>query len=176
MLLLIAVLAILSAASLFYLRYWRQRQAHIDDQKKYLPEQTDLRPLFAPDKQEIARIERMNRNEAEEAAKARIETRLDDEFSRAYNEWMASPSRRTTIGLLSVAVEGGRAERFSEAASEILRVHREAGIDGLTDNDMAALLDSHHKLLPVTERGSGALFWIKQEIASLRSGLKEKVG
>lgn len=176
MLLIIAVLAILSAASLFYLRYWRQRQAHIDDQEQYLPEQTDLRPLFLPDKQEIARIERANMREAEEAAKASLETRSNDEFSRAYDAWRESPDRKTAIGLLGVAADGGHAERFSTAASEILRVHREAGIDRLTDNDMAALLDSHHMLLPVTERSSGALFWVKQEIATLRSGLKEEVG
>jgi len=58
------------------------------------------------------------------------------------------------------------AGNFSRAAEEIITVFREHGIDRLTNSDLAALLDSHIGLLSVSERGSGAIFWLKQEVAN----------
>ncbi len=176
MFLLISVLLILSAAAVIYFFQTRQRPILTEKKRSYLAEETDLRPLFAPEKRDL---DRSIREENAGAAKLRNEAAAaerDSELELARRSWVASPGRKTTGQLIRLATDTKNADTFAETANEILRAHREGLINGLTDNDLAALLDSHYVLLPVNERGSGALFLIKQEIAKLRSSAQKEVG
>jgi hypothetical protein len=170
MLLLIAVLALLSAAFLLT-RFARRQTNQLTDQNTVLPlPPFGARPLFEPTDSEI-RLE----NKAKEAREivhredsARAETRAAVDAAMA--EWRNDHGRTTAAKLLAVTSEAGNADGFAKAAEEIVKIYRESGIAGLGDSDMAALLDSHLRLLSGAKAGSGALFWLKQEVARLRSG------
>jgi hypothetical protein len=170
MLLLIAVLALLSAAFLFA-RFARRQTNQITDQNTVLPlPPFGARPLFEPSDAEI-RLENKAKDAREIAIRedsARAETRAA--IDAALGEWQNHHSRATAAKLLAITAESGDAGDFARAAEEIVKVYRESGVAGLGDSDMAALLDSHLRLLSGAKAGSGALFWLKQEVARLRSG------
>jgi hypothetical protein len=176
MFLLISVLVVLSVAATIYFFQRRQPPSLIEKKTSYFPDETDLRPLFALDQAEIDRAIRQEKAMAANAEAASAKAELDAELEAARRAWLADPGRKTTAQLIKLATETKRADTFAETANEIVRVHRERRISGLTDNDVAALLDSHYLLLPVNERSSGAIFWIKEEIAKLRASLKDKAG
>ncbi|HEX3100729.1 MAG TPA: hypothetical protein VHQ01_02995 [Pyrinomonadaceae bacterium] len=169
MLLIIAVLAILSAAFLLF-RFTRRHDPELSDQRSFSIEPPpNARPLFEPSEKEL-------KQEADsEAARsiARREYRAKAEARAAVDDalavWRTAPDCRNAAELLRVTATSGLDGDFSRAAGEIIEVFRGSGIDRLTDNDLAALLDSHIGLLSVSERGSGAIFWLKQEVAKLRS-------
>ena len=83
--------------------------------------------------------------------------------------WRTSPTRQNTADLLKEAAEIGDAYLFSEVSEEIIKVFNEQGVGGLSPGELAALIDSHCRLLPQAERSSGALFWLKEETARLCS-------
>lgn len=94
---------------------------------------------------------------------------LRSALEKARLDWNAAPTARSTANLLEVATNSKRADTFAETAFEILQAFREGRISGIARDDLAALLDSHYRLLPASERGSGAIFLIKEEIAYLRA-------
>jgi hypothetical protein len=172
MLLLIAVLACIAAAFLL-VRYTNRQSLPSSETNRYKPiEPENLRPLFAPTdadlrarEQEQAEREAAKERALADAEKVEQEARL----RRLISAWRTSPDRQNTIDLLVRATETSEAEIMAEVAEEIIRVFNKQGIGGLSPGELAALLDSHCRLLPQTERGSGALFWVKEEIAALRS-------
>lgn len=172
MLLLLAVLACVAAAFLL-VRYTNRQSLPSSDTNPYKNlEPESLRPLFAPTDADMREYER---NEAErEAARQRAlaeATRAEEEarLRRLISAWRTSADRQNTIDLLVTASKTGEAEILAEVAEEIIKVFNEQGIGGLSPGELAALIDSHCRLLPQAERGSGALFWVKQEIAALLS-------
>jgi hypothetical protein len=172
MLLLLALLAALSAAILL-LRYVKRQDARsLEANQNYNLSAEMYRPLFAPTDEEMFALEREEaaRIEAEERPHAeQEEVAKHAEVWRLRTEWRAIPNRQNTADLLFLASQTSDAEVFSDVSSEILKVFRETGIGGLSPNELAELLDSHYRLLPQPERSSGALFWLKQEIAGLAS-------
>jgi hypothetical protein len=169
MLLLIAVLAVLSAATLLFLRKRRQRLTFTPNRPNYFAEETHLRPLFAPENADLERDE-LQKAAMKQAMIIEAENeRLRSNLERARRDWNAAPIARTTAALLEVATNSKRADTFAETAFEILQAFRESRLTGIARDDLAALLDSHYRLLPASERGSGAIFLIKEEIAKLRA-------
>lgn len=173
MLILIAVLAFASAAFLLF-RYARRQSLSVSNTNLNAIEPPNgARPLFAPSAADIAR------ETAEQEAKenARREYRASAEsiskIDAALREWRLSPDSRTTAQLLGLAAASTRSGDFENAADEVIKIFHESGIAGLTSPDLAALLDSHYRLLPGEARSSGALFWLKQEVARMRSEINK---
>ncbi len=161
MLLLIAVLALLSAAFLLA-RFARRQTNQLTDQNTVLPlPPFGARPLFEPTDAELRREEKAK--EAREIARREYSARREERAAvdTAFGEWRNGHGRTAAANLLAVTAEAGSEGDFAKAAEEILKVYREFGIAGLDDSDLAALLDSHLRLLSVREAGSGTLFWLQ---------------
>lgn len=172
MLFLFAVLATVSAAVLLIAHLIRQNNNPVKDNEISELPPPRLRPLFEPTADEIRAFE------SEEAEALHAETRAATTriisvqatiFGRQFALWSAAPTKQATGELLRVTVELGDAIAFAMVSFEIIRVFREGRISGLTADDLAALLDSHYRLLPAGASGTGELFRLKQEIAELRS-------
>ena len=133
---------------------------HIDGER--------LRPLFAPDEEELRAMERAE----EDAAKKLVAE--EERFERAeklasFEEfrqtWRKLPDRMNTIELFSRAAELESGEVFVEAVDEVLHERRPTG---WSDLELADLIESHFRLLPLEERTPGAGYTITQELAALR--------
>lgn len=166
MTLLIAVLAILSAAFLLF-RYSRRHGSLLSDQTNYLQEPHG-RPLFEPTEDELRHdaAQEQARLIAKRDYMARADAR--ELVERAVAVWRTDHDAKSAAELLRVTAESGLDGDFAKAAGEIIEQFHGPGIDGLTNDDLAALLDSHIGLLSMSERGSGSIFWLKQEVARLR--------
>lgn len=167
MLLIIAVLAFLSAAFLLF-RFARRHDSHLLPQNSVSSDPPlNARPLFAPTDEELKQKadEQKARSIARREYRAKAANR--SAIDKALAAWRAEPNRKHAAELLCLTAETGLDGDFSRAAGEILTVFHGSGIDGLASNDLAALLDSHVSLLPISERSSGAIFWLKQEVAKL---------
>jgi hypothetical protein len=168
MLLFIAVLAFLSAAFLLF-RFARRHNPQLLDQNSPLIEPPlNSRPLFAPTDKELKQEADQQKARVIARREYRAKAEARSIIDGALTAWRTEPNRKNTVELLRVTAEKGLDGDFSRAAEEILEVFHESGIDGLTNSDLAALLDSHIQLLPISDRGSGAIFWLKQEVAKLR--------
>lgn len=170
MLLIIAVLAFVSAALLLF-RYAKRQQPQISDKNRGLSDPPlGARPLFAPTDEELRRDAR--EQSAREIAKREYSARAESrkQIDAALLDWRENKDLKSAAELLNVAAESGRDGDFARAAEEMLAIHNESGIDGVSTNDLADLIDSHLMLLPNEERSSGANFWLKKEVAKLRSG------
>ena len=82
--------------------------------------------------------------------------------------WVANPNKKDASSLLLMASECGSAAIYSNAVSEVVREWNAGRLDGLSANALATLIESHLWLLPQTERMSGEVFVIKQEISALK--------
>lgn len=160
----------LSAAGiLFWITKRRNVQFPKNLQSTFSEPPIGARPLFEPTKLELKA-----ESDAEAArliagreyhANAERRSRVDAALER----WRTEHSKAAAADLLRVAVNDGMSGDLVRAANEITIVFRENGISGLTSSDLAALLDSHMRLLSDTERSSGAMFWLRQEVAELRA-------
>ena len=176
MLLIIAVLALLSAAFLLF-RFTRRHDPELTEpQYSSFDPPPNARPLFAPTDAEL-KLE----TDAEAARAIAKREYLARAASRsavdaALNAWRTSPNAETTSELLRVTAESGSDGDFARAAGEVITKFRKSGISGLSENDLAALIDSHIRLLSPQESASGAIFWLRQEAAKLRpvSGSDQK--
>ncbi|CAN5450355.1 hypothetical protein BH10ACI3_BH10ACI3_22610 [soil metagenome] len=169
MLYIIAVLAFLSAAFLLF-RVTRRQDIPLPVRNLISSEPPpNARPLFAPSDAELKHD--ADEREARDIGRREYRANATDRAAvdSALSVWRTEPDARSAGELLSVTAEKGLAGDFSRAAEEITTKFREQGIPGLTANDLAALLDSHMRLLSESERGSGAIFWLKQEVAKLRT-------
>jgi hypothetical protein len=170
MLYLLAVLALIAAAALL-VRYRQGFRPTKTNSFNSLPP-ANFRPLFEPTEDDLREFEReelaaQKTREFEAAEAARADREAD--LRRLLMAWRTSPSRQNTVDLLKEAADIGEADLFSEVSSEIIKVFNEQGVGGLSPNELAALIDSHCRLLPQAERSSGALFWLKEETARLCS-------
>ena len=168
MLLLIAVLASLSAAFLLFSNARRRDHELSFHRPISIEPPPNARPLFAPTDEDLRREtdEKAARSIArrEYRAKARARESIDS----ALLDWRADRSAKTAAELLRVVTSSGLEGSFSRAANEIINDFRAARLTDISESDLAALLDSHLRLLPAEERSSGELFWLKQEITDLR--------
>ncbi|HEV7643418.1 MAG TPA: hypothetical protein VGO50_05680 [Pyrinomonadaceae bacterium] len=160
----------------FYLK--NRRLSAPQDQRinLYPPDPRIYRPLFAPSESDLLASER-----AEEKAKqerAQEEKRLAAEKESAakmadtgelFTQWAKAPDTKRLGELLAAAAGTESAEFFSEISKNVIQIWHNKKIAGLTAADLAALLDSHLRLLPQQEMASGALFWLKEDIAALRN-------
>lgn len=169
MLLLIAVLAILSAAFLFWAKGRRARSEITSSVDQHRIDNTRLRPLFEPSQDDLdneARaVEARQIDAREDAKRAQADARIVDALDR----WRSSPSVSSAADALTLISEDGNGEKFSQAADEMMAYYRATDFQALSAASLADLIDSHIRLLPVSERGSGTLFWLKEEISRLRS-------
>jgi hypothetical protein len=129
----------------------------------------NARPLFTPSDKELRQESAAELSREIALRKSRTSAELSSRVDKAINDWRSMTDARNAAELLAVAAAGGRHGDFDRAAGEILGVFRKSGIPGLSASDVAALIDSHYRLLPAEERSSGALFWLKEEVARLRS-------
>jgi hypothetical protein len=83
-----------------------------------------------------------------------------------------SASRKDLIRLLHFAALSGSAEIFSAAVEDAVHISR--GLRDFTQTDLFQLAESEFRLLPQTEKASGAAFLLKQKLAKLRSEFQEK--
>lgn len=166
MLLLIAVLASLLAAFLLFRLAKRRPELTVHRTISTEPP-LNARPLFAPTDEDL-------RHETDEkAARAiarreyRAKAKAREALDSALLDWRAERNVRTASQLLHIAATNGLEAAFSRAANEIIEDFRASRLSGIAESDLAALLNSHLRLLPAEERSSGELFWLKQEIAKL---------
>ena len=171
MLLLFTVLAVLFTAVMAILIVKRQDQNLFKENPTQFIDGESLRPLFAPTDEEMRAFENEERARLEakaESERAEAEARQNAAVAEAVELWRRTPDRVSTISLLLAAARSESANVFGKIASEIFKVFNEQGIAGISHSDLAALLDSHFRLLPQQERSAGVLFGVKQEIAELR--------
>jgi hypothetical protein len=170
MLLLFAVLGLVAAAVVLISYLARQNRDPVGDSPVQTLPPANLRPLFAPTDDDLRKFERDERakiTDNAEETRARTAAERGVEIVSLTSDWASSPNKQTAIDLIHLAADHGDAEIFAGTATEIIRVFRSTGINGLAVGDLAALLDSHCRLLPAGEQSSGELFWLKQEIARL---------
>jgi hypothetical protein len=174
--LVIAVGLLIAFGFSFYLRS-RQISAPEDQRLNlYPPDPRIYRPLFAPSESDILAFERADEKVKQERAQEEKLRAAENEFAvktehtgTLFRVWTKAPDGKRLGGLLQAAAETESAEFFSEISTNVIQIWHSKKIAGLTAADLAALLDSHLRLLPQQEIASGALFWLKQEIAALRN-------
>lgn len=174
----VMVVAIGASAVLGFSFYLRRQSKRLQTKNQPLfQEPPRYRPLFAPTDEEIRALEREE--------KSRQAAKIEDEIRQAKEEkiklardfqkiWQNRPNTGNTIEFLRFAAESENAEIFSETARNVLNFWNDKKIDNLSAQDLADLLDSHLRTLPQQERASGILFWLKQEIESLRRKSEER--
>lgn len=149
----------------------RTRRLQSETSQKFIGDAPPYRSLFAPDEDELRLLERQESAErtAKAAEAARLSAVKKNQAVRDFQEiWASEPNKPNTTELFRLAAQSENAEVFSETAESVIRFRRENKIANLTSTDLADLLDSHFRTLPQQERTSGALFWIKREIETLR--------
>lgn len=158
----------------FYLRRKTKRfQSQNHTQFKETPH---YRPLFAPTDEDIRALKReeKTREDVKIADEIRQAKENKIKLARDFQEiWQDRPNKGKTIEFLRLAAASANAEVFSETARKVLNFWNDRKIDNLSAQNLADLLDSHFRTLPQQERASGILFWLKQEIQSLRRKSEE---
>ena len=175
MLYLFTILVVLSAIAALAIFAKRRNSNLLEQNPPKNFEAENFRPLFQPTEEDIRAFEReenaqMEAKKAEEARRILIEKA--EKWSELEKMWRVSPDRKTTIELLFLASQSENAKTFSKCAENVIKIWRENRIENLTALDLADLLDSHFRTLPQQERTSGALFWLREEIESLRSAVR----
>jgi hypothetical protein len=125
----------------------------------------DLRPLFAPDEDELLRDERERADSRSNQEQRSEKEKTLANFNEFRQTWRKSPGRGNTIDLLLRASQMKSGEIFSGTVTEILRTRP----GGLSTEELANLIESHFWLLPPNERTPGVTFAINQDVAALRS-------
>lgn len=166
MLFTIAVLAFLSAAFLL-LRFTKRRPEMSAQQSISSLPPVNARPLFAPSDEDLRHETDAKAARAIARREYRANAKSREAVDTSLATWRSARNARAAAELLRVSAASGLEGAFSRAANEILEDYRVSRFAGITESDLAALLDSHIRLLPAEERSSGELFWLKQEIADL---------
>ena len=127
----------------------------------------NLRPLFAPDDEELRALEC---EERKMLAARDVELRENERqkrlasFEEFRQTWRELPSRANTVELLFQASELERGDVYLETVNELLHKRSEV----FTNDEIAQLVESHFWLLPQSERTPGVTFTINRELAALR--------
>jgi hypothetical protein len=131
--------------------------------------ETHLRPLFEADEEEVRQLDAEDAEviDAEPVDDAR-EKRLA-KLEEIRQTWGENPDKRNTLELLAAAAETGVGELYAAEAGEVVGQFRKGKILGLSQLDLADLLETHLWLLPAEERISGEGFLVKQEVSKLRA-------
>jgi hypothetical protein len=166
MFLIFTVVFLIAAAIIIFVRR-RTRTPLLEDQTpKYLNGE-NLRPLFAPDAEELRALEGEERKMLEardvELRENERQKRLAS-FEEFRQTWRELPSRANTVELLFQASQLERGDVYLDTVDELL--HKRS--DLFTNDEIAQLIESHFWLLPQSERTPGVTFTINRELAALR--------
>ena len=166
MLVIFTVVLLIAAAIILFVRRQIRTPLLEDQTPKYLNGE-NLRPLFAPDDEELRALEREERKMLEardvELRENEREKRLAS-FEEFRQTWRELPSRANTVELLFQASELERGDVYLDTVDELL--HKRS--DVFTNDEIAQLIESHFWLLPQSERTPGVTFTINRELAALR--------
>ena len=155
----------------FYLNR-RTKRLNSENNKQFVNELPPYRSLFEPTAEELRALKDEESLQIE--AKREDESRqLLEEKAQTLNKfqkiWHDKPNKENAIELFRLAAESESAETFSQIADNVINIWRNDGLTVFTSKDLADLLESHLRILTQQERTSGKLFWLKQEILSLRT-------
>ena len=166
MLVIFTVVLLIAAAIIIFVRRQTRTPLLEDQTPKYLNGE-NLRPLFAPDDEELRALEREERKMLEARD---VELRENERqkmlasFEEFRQTWRELPNRANTVELLFRASELERGEVYLDTIDELL--HKRS--DLFTNDEIAQLIESHFWLLPQSERTPGVTFTINRELAALR--------
>jgi hypothetical protein len=156
--------------------YLNSRQISAPEDQRYITGTPNLRPLFAPSADDVREQEHIAREAEKELGREKEREahrqELSEKVARAKDfqaVWQGAPERSSAGELFRLAAMTGSVETYSEISKNVIQIWHDKKIAGLTAAELAGLLDSHLRLLPQQEMASGALFWLKQEIAALRN-------
>jgi len=158
---------LLVAAAVIFLAKRQGRSSFLPDLTPKHLSGENLRPLFAPDDEELRALEReelkmLQEQGAAEREKERQKTLAS--FEEFRQTWRELPSRANTVELLFRASELDNGKLYLDTVDELL--HKRS--DVFTDEEVAQLIESHFWLLPQSERTPGVTFTINRELAALR--------
>ena len=165
--LLILIALILAAAAYVIVARRQSNSGLLGTQTTRHLDGENLRPLFAPDDEELRALEleeqrMLDERNAEERENERQKNLA--RFEEFRQTWRESPGRTNTVELLVRAAELGSSETYLETVDELL--HKRSG--AFKDDELAQLIESHFWLLPQSERTPGVTFTINRELAALR--------
>lgn len=173
MLILFTILVVLSAViaiSVLLKTQTNRKTLSSDNPKEIEPPQ--FRSLFAPNEEEIRALEREEKTliaaQKDEEAK-RVSAEKLEKVRKFQEIWILSPDKKNTIELIYLAAGSESGKIFSEIAESVVKLWQAKKIEDFSGDDLAQILESHFWLLPNEERTSGVSFWLKQEIAGLRT-------
>ena len=171
MLVLLTILfTILAGSAIIYFFNRRNFEKQLGyENSGFLPETTNLRPLFEPTEVELLAEEREaeeklmaeNRQELEDAERAdarALRTRL--------NAWRMSPNKTEIADLLEAASVDG--DVFLDAAEAIIGEFQNGKIKGISTEDLAQMLESYFWLVPAEKRTPGVGYRFQTVLKSLR--------
>lgn len=172
---------LIAAGFSFYLKNRRLSGPENQRINLYPPDPRIYRPLFEPSESDLLALERADekakqergRKEKRLAAEKEVAAKTAD-TSALFTQWAEAPDIKRLGELMAVAAGTESAEIFSEISKNVIQIWHNKKIAGLRAADLAALLDSHLRLLPQQEMASGALFWLKEDIAALRARGREE--
>ena len=166
MLVIFTVVLLIAAAIILFVRRQTRTPLLEDQTPKHLNGE-HLRPLFAPDAEELRALEREERKMLEardvELRENERQKRLAS-FEEFRQTWRELPSRANTVELLFQASELERGDVYLDTIDELL--HKRS--DVFSDDEIAQLIESHFWLLPQSERTPGVTFTINRGLAALR--------
>lgn len=168
MLLIFTVVILIAAAIILFVRRQTRTLLLEDQTPKYL-DRENLRPLFAPDEDELRAQEREQQKllaEQDEEEREKEHQKKLASFEEFRQTWRELPDRANTIELLFRASQTDSGETYAATVDEILHKRTET----FSDEDLAQLIESHFWLLPQTERTPGVTYTINRELAALRGG------
>jgi len=129
---------------------------------------THLRPLFEAEEEEVRsetdEIVVINAEPVDEASEKKLA-----KLAELRHTWGENPTKRDAVSLLVMAAETASASVYSTVVGDVIREWRAGRIEGLSNADLADLIETHLWLLPAQEKVSGEGFVIKCEISALRS-------
>ena len=179
MLILLTILFLSAAASAYF--YFSNRR---NNEKElgygnvgYVPETTNLRPLFEPTAEELeadrAAFEEQERAFQAEKADSENRERIS-RFRRKLDAWRETPTKAGLADLFYAAQGDG--ELFAEAADTIADKFHKHEIADLSADALAALLESHFWLIPAAQRTPATKFRIGETLNGLRENTSEGEG
>ena len=125
---------------------------------------THLRPLFEAEAEEVRSDTGVIEGEpVDEASEKRLA-----KLAELRHTWGENPTKRDAVNMLVTAAETESASVYSSVVSDVIREWRAGRIEGLSNADLADLIETHMWLLPAQEKLSGDAYLVKQEIAELR--------
>ena len=165
--LVIFTLLILVAAAILFIKKRQASSPFLTDLTPKHLSGENLRPLFAPDDEELRALEREERKMLE-ARDVELREKEREKMLASFEEfrqtWRELPSRANTVELLFQASELELGEVYLDTVNELLHTRS----DVFTDDEIAQLIESHYWLLPQSERTPGVTFTINRELAALR--------